>query len=121
MYLLGELVLARPLSDILSVSHTGQPILLTVTAEEVRSNPEEAPAQSSSVQLAVIPPGVTPGSPTFGAIEYNALLDENSPTGTVLDLPQAEISTQPGDVVALDLINNNGKFIECYFIWETCS
>ncbi|XP_028144582.2 cadherin-86C [Diabrotica virgifera virgifera] len=106
----GELRLARPLSEILSISHTGQPILLTVVAEEVRSNPKEAPAQSTTVQLALIPPGVTAGTPTFGAIEYNALLDENSPIGTVLDLPQAEISIQPGDVVTLELLNNNGTF-----------
>ncbi|CAG9859220.1 unnamed protein product [Phyllotreta striolata] len=106
----GELRLARPLSQILSISHTGQPILLTVVAEEVRSDPAEAPALSTTVQLALIPPGITAGQPTFGAIEYNALLDENSPPGTVLDLPQAEINIQPGDVVTLDLENNNGTF-----------
>ncbi|CAH1114164.1 unnamed protein product [Psylliodes chrysocephalus] len=106
----GELRLARPLSQILSISHSGQPILLTVVAEEVRSNPTEAPAQSATVQLALIPPGVTAGQPTFGAIEYNALLDENSPPGTVLDLPQAEVNIQPGDVVTLELKNNNGTF-----------
>ncbi|KAJ8934415.1 hypothetical protein NQ314_013456 [Rhamnusium bicolor] len=95
------------------MSHAGQPILLTVTAEEVRTNPEEAPAQSTNVQLALIPPGVTAGLPTFGAIEYNALINENSPTGTVLDLPQAEVNTQPGDVVTLALLNNNGKYEIC--------
>lgn len=91
------------------MSHSGQPILLTVIAEEIRANPNEAPAQSTTVQLAVIPPGITAGLPTFGAIEYNALLDENSPPGTVLDLTQAEVNTQPGDVITLELVNNNGE------------
>ncbi|KAK9879230.1 hypothetical protein WA026_004080 [Henosepilachna vigintioctopunctata] len=77
----GELHLVRPLSEIISLSHSNQPILLTVVAEEVREDPEEPPAQSSTVRLALIPPGVTAGSPTFGSTEYNALLDENSPTG----------------------------------------
>lgn len=54
--------------------------------------------------------GITLGSPTFGAIEYHALLDENSPVGTVLDIPQAEVTTEAGDVVTLELVNNNGTF-----------
>ncbi|CAH1173879.1 unnamed protein product [Phaedon cochleariae] len=106
----GELRLARPLTDIVTVFNNGKPILINVVAEEIRSDAEEAPAQSSTVQLALIPPGVTARSPTFGAIEYNALLDENAPTGSVLDLAQAEVNTQPGDVVALELENNNGTF-----------
>ncbi|XP_030752142.1 cadherin-86C [Sitophilus oryzae] len=106
----GELTLSRPMSHVMSLSNQGQPILLKVTAEEVRSNPQEAPSQSTTVQLALIPPGITTGSPTFGAIEYHALLDENSPVGTDLDLPQAEITTEPGDVVTLELQKNNGTF-----------
>ncbi|XP_057668019.1 cadherin-86C [Diorhabda carinulata] len=106
----GEIRLIRPISEIISFSHGGQPLLMSVIAEEVRSNPEEAPAQSTTVQLAIIPPGTEAGKPSFGAFEYNALLDENSPLGTVLDLPQAEINIQPGDVVTLDLLNNNGTF-----------
>ncbi|XP_074033312.1 cadherin 86C [Leptinotarsa decemlineata] len=106
----GELRLVRPLTDILSISHTGQPILINVTASEVRSNSDEGPAQFSTVQLALIPPGVTAELPTFGSIEYNVLLDENSPPGTELDLLQAEVNVQPGNVVKLELVNNNGTF-----------
>ncbi|XP_044761456.1 cadherin-86C-like [Coccinella septempunctata] len=106
----GELRLARPLSEIIAASHMNQPILLTVVAEEVRGDAEEPPAQSTTVRLALIPPGVTAGSPTFGSSEYNAFLDENAPSGTFLKLPQANIRTQPGDVVTLELINNNGTF-----------
>ncbi|KAF7274241.1 hypothetical protein GWI33_013080, partial [Rhynchophorus ferrugineus] len=105
-----ELTLSQTIAQVLSHSNQGQPILLNVTAEEVRSNPQEGPAQSTTVQLALIPPGVTSGSPTFGAIEYHALLDENSPVGTELDLTQAEITTEPGDVVTLELQKNNGTF-----------
>lgn len=106
----GELRLVRPLNDILSISHTGQPILLTVIAEEVRTNPQEPPAQSSTVSLALIPPGIRPGTPIFGSNEYSTLLDENSPSGTLLNLPQAEVVAQPGNVVALSLVGNNGTF-----------
>lgn len=109
IFVSGQLVLIRPISDLLSISHTGQPILINVTAEEIRVTAEEAPAQSTSVQLALIPPGVTAASPVFGALEYNTVLNENSPTGSVLDLTQANLQIQPGDVVALELQNNNGK------------
>lgn len=71
---------------------------------------QEPPAQSTTVRLALIPPEVTAGSPTFGSSEYNAFLDENAPSGTVLKLPQANIRTQPGDVVTLELVNNNSTF-----------
>ncbi|KAL1491790.1 hypothetical protein ABEB36_012334 [Hypothenemus hampei] len=106
----GDLTLALPISHIIARHSPGQPILLKVTAEEVRVKPEEPPSQSTTVQLALIPPGVTLGSPTFAAIEYHTLLDENSPVGTILDIPQAEISTEPGDIVTLELIKNNGTF-----------
>ncbi|XP_050313311.1 cadherin-86C isoform X2 [Anthonomus grandis grandis] len=106
----GELTLALPISQVLSFPTQGQPILVKVTAEEVRSSSQEPPSQSTTVQLALIPPGITLGTPTFGAIEFHALLDENAPVGTVLDIPQAEISTEPGDIVTLQLENNNGTF-----------
>ncbi|XP_060524871.1 cadherin-86C [Cylas formicarius] len=106
----GELKLTKPVSDIMSSSNSGQAILLNVTAEEVRSSLDEAPSQSTSIQLAFILPDVTFGQPTFGSNEYHALLDENAPIGTTLDLLQAEINTQPGDIVALELLNNNGTF-----------
>ncbi|KAL3279375.1 hypothetical protein HHI36_016885 [Cryptolaemus montrouzieri] len=70
----------------------------------------EPPAQSSTVRLALIPPGVTAGLPTFGSTIYNTILDENAPIGTILNLPQANVHTQPGDVVTLELMNNNGTF-----------
>lgn len=100
----------RPLNEILAISHTGQPIILTVIAEEVRTNSEEAPAQSSTINIALIPPGIRAGTPTFGADKYSTLLDENSPVGTILSLAQAEVVAEPGNVVTLDLINNNGTF-----------
>lgn len=100
----------QPISNVISASRNGQPIVLTVIAEEERTNPNEPPAQQSSVRLALIPPGVTGGSPTFGSIEYNALLDENAPTGTQLDLLQAEVHTEVGDVITLELQGCNGTF-----------
>lgn len=81
-----------------------------MVAEEVRDNPKEPPAQSTTVNLALIPPGFKGGEPHFSLKEYKTKLDENSPTGTVLNLTFPEIVAQPGDVVTLELVNNNGTF-----------
>lgn len=43
-------------------------------------------------------------------MEYHALLEENAPIGTILELHQAEITTEPGDVITLELTKNNGTF-----------
>lgn len=97
------------MSELYSISHTGQPILLKVIAEEVRRNPEEPPSQSTTIQLAFIPPGpISNYSTIFGATEYIALLDENSTPGTVLELAQANINVNPGEALTLELQNNNG-------------
>lgn len=84
--------------------------MLSVVGEEVREDPREPPAQSTVVHLALIPPGFKGGVPHFSLKEYRTRLDENSPTGTVLNLTFPEIVTQPGDVVTLELVNNNGTF-----------
>lgn len=82
---------------------------MRVVAEEVRINPEEPPSQSTTIQLAFIPPGpISNYSAIFGASEYITLLDENSPPGTVLQLAQATIDVEHGGVLLLDLQNNNG-------------
>lgn len=107
--ILGEILLAKPLSDIFSMSHMGQPLLVKVVAEEIRTNPEEAPSQSTTIQLAFIPPATIINKSTFfSAIEYITLLDENSPSGTVLRLAQATINVEPGTILSVELQNNNG-------------
>lgn len=107
----GVVRLTRPISEIQSLSHSSVvPIVLGVVAEEVRKDPSEPPAQSTAVRLALVPPGFRGGAPHFGLKEYRTRLDENSPTGTVLNLTFPEIVTQPGDVVTLELVNNNGTF-----------
>lgn len=102
--------MAKPLSEILAISHADKPILLTVLAEEIRANPREPPAQSSTVQLALIPPKIKPTSPKFAVEEYVATIDENSAIGTKLDFEKAEIIVQAGVVFSLELLNNNGTF-----------
>lgn len=102
--------MARPLQEIQAISHANSPILLTVIAEEVRNNPREPPAMSSTVQLALIPPGFKAGIPQFSLKEYKTQLNENSPPGTILNLTFPGIVAQPGDVVTLELNNNNGTF-----------
>lgn len=82
---------------------------MKVVAEEIRTNQDEPPSQSTTIQLAFIPPGpITNNSAAFGATEYIALLDENSAPGTSLELAQATINTEPGESVILELQNNNG-------------
>lgn len=100
----------KPLSEIQALSHSISPIVLSVVGEEVREDPREPPAQSTVVHLALIPPGFKGGVPHFSLKEYKTKLDENSPTGTILNLTFPEIVTQPGDVVTLELVNNNGTF-----------
>lgn len=51
---LGEIVLAKPLEEIIAISHVGDPIILTVVAEEVRLSLNEPEAMSTTVQLAFI-------------------------------------------------------------------
>lgn len=106
----GVLTLARPLSDLLSSTPGKSPIILSVLAEEVRSNDDEAPAQSTKVQLALIPP-LPPGTTTqFSAEEYVTYLDENSPPETLLNLKNAEVITGTSTVLMLQLDNNNNTF-----------
>lgn len=84
--------------------------MLSIIGEEVREDSNEPPAQSTIVHLALIPPGFKGGEPQFSLKEYRTRLDENSPVGTILNLTFPEIVTQPGDVVTLELINNNDTF-----------
>lgn len=106
----GEIRLAQPLYELSPRSHTGQPILLKVVAEEIRTNLEEAPSQSTVIQVALLPPGpISNKSTVFGVTEYITLLDENSAPGTVLELAQANIIVEPGDSLTLELQNNNGR------------
>ena len=106
----GVLTLARPLSELLTSAPGKSPIILSVLAEEVRSNDDEAPAQSSQVKLALIPP-TPPGTTTqFSAKDYVTYLDENSPPETVLNLKNAEVITGTNTVLVLQLDNNNDTF-----------
>lgn len=50
----GEIILARPLEEITAISHVGDPIILTVVAEEVRLSLNEPEAMLTTVQLAFI-------------------------------------------------------------------
>lgn len=108
-FIIGELTLARPLSELLGIIHADKPILLTVIADEIRSNPHEPSALSTTVQLALIPPRIKTTSPRFATREYNVYLNENSPVGTKLNLENSMITVKSG-VVSLELLNNNGTF-----------
>lgn len=100
----------KPLQELQAKIPNDKPILITVIAEEVRSNPREQAAQSSTVKLALIPPKPTELKPQFSNTEYSAEIDENSAVGTTLNIKNLEIITQIGLVVKIELTGNNGTF-----------
>jgi len=61
----GEIFLMRPLEDIAFITHVGDPVLLTVIAEEVKAGRDEPPALASTVQLAFFLPDRTNSPPYF--------------------------------------------------------
>lgn len=63
----GEIRLARPLRELSAISYTHQPILLTVVAEEVVTNPKEPPAMSSEAKVALLLGELGNTAPYFGS------------------------------------------------------
>lgn len=61
----GEISLLRPLDDILALTHAGDPVLLTVIAEEVKVSRDEPPAMATTVQLAFFLPERSNSPPYF--------------------------------------------------------
>lgn len=61
----GELFLVRPLDEISAITHIGDPVLLTVIAEEVKVMRDEPPAMASTVQLAFFLPERSNSPPYF--------------------------------------------------------
>jgi len=65
IWIAGEIFLMRPLEDIAFITHVGDPVLLTVIAEEVKVGRDEPPALASTVQLAFFLPDRTNSPPYF--------------------------------------------------------
>lgn len=61
----GEIFLLRPLDEISSITHIGDPVLLTIVAEEVKVTRDEPPAMASTVQLAFFLPERSNSPPYF--------------------------------------------------------
>lgn len=61
----GEIFLVHPLDDIAAITHIGDPVLLTVVAEEVKVSRDEPPAMATTVQLAFILPERENSPPYF--------------------------------------------------------
>jgi len=53
-YSSGIIRLAKPLTALTSIARAHQPLLLTIMAEEVRTNLEEPPAMASTVTIALL-------------------------------------------------------------------
>ncbi|XP_017465171.1 PREDICTED: cadherin-86C [Rhagoletis zephyria] len=112
----GEIFLMRPIEDIAAITHVGDPVLLTVIAEEVRVGRDELPAMASTVQLAFFLPERANSAPYFENDHYVTRVDENAPQGTALTfadpyLPRVyDDDTGKNGVFSLTLLNNNGTF-----------
>ncbi|KAL2717454.1 trichohyalin-like [Vespula squamosa] len=112
----GEIVLARPLEELVQITHVGAPVVLSVVAEEIRRTREEPPAQATVVEVGLLlgEPGNSP--PYFESDTYVTVIDENLEPGTIITFGD-QYSTKVRDedigkagVFALKLENNNGTF-----------
>jgi hypothetical protein len=61
----GEITLVRPLDEISAITHIGDPVLLTIVAEEVKVSRNEPPAMATTVQLALFLPERENSAPYF--------------------------------------------------------
>nr|CAD7260211.1 unnamed protein product [Timema shepardi] len=112
----GEITLSRPLRELLTITRSHQPVLLTVLAEEVRMDLHEPPAMSSTVQVALLLGDLGNSPPYFENDNYGSRIDENSPQGTVLVFGDPYITEIKDDdmgkngIFSITLENNNGTF-----------
>ncbi|XP_065090429.1 cadherin-86C isoform X2 [Ochlerotatus camptorhynchus] len=112
----GEISLLRPLDDILALTHVGDPVLLTVIAEEVKVARDEPPAMATTVQLAFFLPERSNSPPYFENDHYVTRLEENCAPGTTLSFTDPYTPRVMDDdagkngVFSLTLIGNNGTF-----------
>lgn len=70
LFVTGEIFLLRPLDEISAITHIGDPVLLTVIAEEVKVTRDEPPAMASTVQLAFFLPERSNSAPYFENDQY---------------------------------------------------
>jgi hypothetical protein len=122
------------LDEISAITHIGDPVLLTVIAEEVKVMRDEPPAMATTVQLALFLPERSNSPPYFEndqwVVEnlcivqiiiiftpsYVTRIEENALTGTTLVFPEPYITRVMDDdagkngVFSLTLLGNNGTF-----------
>lgn len=65
LFVAGEISLVRPLDEISAITHIGDPVLLTVIAEEVKVARNEPAAMATTVQLALFLPERSNSPPYF--------------------------------------------------------
>ncbi|KAJ1531684.1 hypothetical protein ONE63_000353 [Megalurothrips usitatus] len=112
----GSVSLARPLPELTAIARPQQPILLTVMAEEVRTNVAEPPAMASTVTLALLLGPAANSPPYFDHPSYVSRIPENSPQGAPLVFGDPYTTVVRDDdmgkngVFSLSLDNNNGTF-----------
>nr|CAD7439821.1 unnamed protein product [Timema bartmani] len=103
----GEITMSRPLRELLTITRSHQPVLLTVLAEEVRMGLHEPPAMSTVVQVALLLGELGNSPPYFENDNYGSRIDENSPQGTVLVFGDPYITEIKDD----DMGNSQGTIL----------
>lgn len=69
----GEIYLLKPIDEISAITHVGDPVLLTVIAEEMKVTRDEPPAMATTVQLALFLPERVNSAPYFENDQYVVL------------------------------------------------
>lgn len=66
----GEIFLLKQIDEISAITHIGDPVLLTIIAEEVKTSRDEPPAMATTVQLALFLPERVNSPPYFENDQY---------------------------------------------------
>ncbi|CAG2054683.1 unnamed protein product [Timema podura] len=88
----GEITMSRPLRELLTITRSHQPVLLTVLAEEVRMDLHEPPAMSTTVQVALLL-GELGNSPPYFEND-NTTLASLGPSTSVPLVPSCQLWAQ---------------------------
>lgn len=71
----GEIFLLKPIEEISAITHLGDPILLTIIAEEVKVTRNEPPSMATTVQIALFLPEKLNSPPYFENDQYVLNID----------------------------------------------
>ncbi|XP_068085197.1 cadherin-86C [Anabrus simplex] len=88
----GAVSFTRTLKELVHITRSYQPILLTIVADEVRASLQEPPSMSTTVQVALMLDSLGNSPPYFESTKLVAHIDENSPQGTAVSFPDPYVT-----------------------------